>query len=177
MVDFLSNFGNQHARRPNRTLFLLLLVTILYNRHEPCLKLFIVLRRYNKITDSIEASAAEILTVKVEVTDESWLHALHDVFFNTTACSHNRLNHLVLAEILNVLAHATRRHVRGVAKENSAASILADLGLFELLGLVFLNGVIGETELDHPVDFIDSLSQRRSLEASADVGLKDFFIV
>jgi hypothetical protein len=62
----------------------------------------------------------------MEVSKEERIHALHEVFFDTSASCHDSVNHLVLAKISDVLAHTARGHVRGVAQEDCASSVLAN---------------------------------------------------
>lgn len=48
----------------------------------------------------------------MEVTDVELTHALHEILLDTATSGHENVDHLVLAEVADVLAHTAGSHVR-----------------------------------------------------------------
>jgi hypothetical protein len=63
------------------------------------------------ISCTVDALVVKLLTREVEVTKVERIHGLHEILFNTSTCGNINIDHLVLAEIADVFAHTTRRHV------------------------------------------------------------------
>lgn len=96
-------------------IFFLVFVHFFDKGKEPGLEQTVIFVGDNEVADTVEAAITKSFTVKVEITDITRSHTLHNVFFNSTTGCHNAIDHLVLAKIPNVLAHSTANHIAGVA--------------------------------------------------------------
>lgn len=107
IVYFFSNSINDFTRTPNCTLSLLFFMHLLNNRFKERFELAIVSIRHNQITNSIKALEPQVLSLKIEISHIMMTLALHNILFNTSSCSDNAINHLMLAKVPDIFSHAT----------------------------------------------------------------------
>jgi len=144
---------------------------------EPLFKQGVILVRHDQIANAIKSLLSQSRALKAEVSDIAGREAFHDVFLDAARSRHNLINHLVLAEIANVLSHTTRGHVRRVSEIDRAARVLALFWVLVLLFFVFSDWLVGQSPLDHLVDLFYGQAQARRLEPSVSIRRKELLIV
>ena len=172
-----TNFRNYLLGSPNFATLLLLFKHFFDNWEEPTLQQRVVLVWHNQIANTVQALLSQVPPFERKVTNIAICHALHDVFFNSACCRHDTIDHLVLAQIANVLSHATTGHIGGVAEEDGAAGVRTHLRILVLLFFVFGDRFVRETPLNHLVHLFDGKTQVGRLKASVTQSFKQFFIV
>lgn len=124
----------------------------------------IVVHGDKQVACAIDTLLPKSLALEVEIAYVERSHALHEVLLDTSASSHNGVDHFVLAKIANVLSHTARAHVRGIAEEDGAACVLPHLGITEECWGSLSHLLVRKAPLDHLIDLVDGLSQICCLE-------------
>ena len=98
VFNFLTHAIDDHAGCENGSLFFLLLMQLFNDGHHECLKFAVVHIRDDQVANAVQSLHAELLSILlIEVTNVVRGEALHEVFFDATACCYNAVDHLVLA--------------------------------------------------------------------------------
>lgn len=142
VVNFLAHASYDLGRRENCALLFLFPEHLLHQGQEPLLKQDVVVVWHDQVANAVQALLAQDRALEAEVSNVARRQALHDVFLNAACRSDNLVDHFVLAEVADVLAHAARGHVGRVAEIDRAARVLALLGVLVLLLLILSDGLV-----------------------------------
>jgi hypothetical protein len=154
---------NHFFRSPLETIFLLLFCHFGKNWQQKSLKFSIIVVRNKDISDSTVTIESVFNVIHVEFSHVEGAHAFHDVFLNSSGCSNNAVDHLMLGKISDDIPHATRGHVRCVAKEDSAPHFSSIGWVTGLLIISLIDWLITKSPTDHLVDKLDGFMKVRSL--------------
>jgi len=108
----------------------LLVHDLIQNGRDPVLKQTVVVVRNEQIADSVDALVAQLGAGELEVALDSRRQTLDEVLFHAAGRRHQAVDHLVLAQVADVFAHAARHHVGGVAEEDGAVGFAQATLLF-----------------------------------------------
>jgi len=103
--------------------------------------------------------------------------ALDNVLLDPAGRGDNGVDHLVLAQIANGLAHAARRHVAGVPQEDRGLDLFPHLRVLELLVLVLCHRLVRQAPRAHLVDFLHRHAEVARLEAACDEAVEQRVVV
>ena len=111
VVNGLTKSVNDFARCKDLTSLLGIQIHVVNLRHHKGLQLTVGGIGHNYVANPVDSLESHFSAVEEEVSHVVRSHTLHEILFKTSTRSDDAVNHLVLAEILNVLSHSTRRHV------------------------------------------------------------------
>ncbi len=192
IVDLLAHALDELRRRPVGALLPLLNQALVQDLQQPRLEQTVVVVRHEHVADAVEAVLARLHSVVLVVAQVGRLHALHKVLLDAASGCHDTIDHVVLDQVEDALAHTARDHVRRVAEKDGAVGALharVVRVLREHVLVEVLEGARGgrhvrvleidgrELARDHLVDLLDGLREARRLEARGAERLEDLLVV
>mmetsp|Transcript_57537 Transcript_57537/g.135396 ORF Transcript_57537/g.135396 Transcript_57537/m.135396 type:complete len:202 (+) Transcript_57537:509-1114(+) len=169
----MDHFG----RTPHRPLSVLFLAHFFQYRHQPLLKLAVIVVWHKQVANSVQSLRSESVPFECEVAVESWGHALDKVFLDAARGGDDAVHHFVLCEVADHFSGPTARHVRRVAQKDGAFDVLSNFRILELLDLVLGDGLITQAPGQHLVHLLDGVAEARCLETGGFQRRKEFVVV
>lgn len=128
VVDLLAQSADEGARGPHLPALLLLREHRVEDGGQPVLELAVVVVGHDEVAYAVHAPPAEVRAVHAEVGEVRLAEAFDEVLLDPTGGGHDRVDVLVLDEVQDDLAEARGDEVRGVAEEDVALRLGADVG-------------------------------------------------
>ena len=76
-------------------------------RKKKALKFDIVIVGNKKVSHSAMSIQPILNIIHVELSNVESAHTFHDIFLNTTSCSHDAIDHFMLSQVANDVSHST----------------------------------------------------------------------